>query len=138
MRVPYPRAVMPLSWISTAAALPLSGASILFVLDHREGPMNGTYTQGVFHSRWSDYDVDNVRLWRASSMNAVAPVTATNPQRQRSMGALNWLFRRLQGHHAVVSVADPLEPLKSRSMSVHPVEAPHNAGRRSNSNQMSS
>ncbi|MEO5559134.1 MAG: hypothetical protein ABIR10_05575 [Dokdonella sp.] len=129
---------MPLSWISTAAALPLSGASILFVLDHREGPMNGTYTQGVFHSRWSDYDVDNVRLWRASSMNAVAPVTATNPQRQRSMGALNWLFRRLQGHHAVVSVADPLEPLKSRSMSVHPVEAPHNAGRRSNSNQMSS
>ncbi|MEO5625168.1 MAG: hypothetical protein ABIQ70_04060 [Dokdonella sp.] len=129
---------MPLSWISTAAALPLSGAPILFVLDHREGPMNGTYNQGVFHSRWSDYDVDDVRLWRASSANAVAPMTAANPHRKSSMGALNWLFQRLHGDHAVVSVPEQLESIRSRSMPMPLVEAPHNAWRCSNSNQMSS
>ncbi|MEO7324016.1 MAG: hypothetical protein ABIW82_04230 [Dokdonella sp.] len=36
--------------------------------------MDGTYTSGVFHSRWSDYDVGRVRSW--SALNIVAIVAA--------------------------------------------------------------
>lgn len=131
---------MSLSWISTAASLPLSGASILFVLDHREGSMNGTYNQGVFHSRWSNYDVDDVRLWRASNVGAVAPTTVAKPPRPISIskGALNWLFGRLKGHDAVISAPTPHEPIRSDSISVRRIDATCGIGRRADSNQMSS
>lgn len=129
---------MSVSWISTTACLPLSGAPILFVLDHREGPMSGTYAQGVFHSRWSDYDVDNVRLWCASNVSTVAPMTVTNPQFQIWIGLLNWLFGRLKGHNAIASVPAAHDPIRSDSISVHHIDATHSLGRRANSNQMSS
>lgn len=129
---------MSVSWISTTASLPLSGASILFVLDHREGSMIGTYAQGVFHSRWSDYDVDNVRLWCASNVSTVAPTTVANPQSQISMGVLHWLFGRLKGHHAAGSVPAPNDKIESSTISVRHIDATHTIGRRANSNQMSS
>lgn len=129
---------MSVSWISTAASLPRSGAAILFVLDHREGPMIGTYAQGVFHSRWSDYDVDNVRLWRASNVSTVAPMTAANPPCQIPIGALNWLFGRVKGHNAIASVPAAHEPIRSDSISVQRIDATRSVGWRANSNQMSS
>lgn len=129
---------MSVSWISTAASLPLSGAPILFMLDHREEPMNGTYAQGVFHSRWSKYAVNDVRLWRASNVGAVAPMTVAKPSRQISKGALNWLFGHLKGHDAIVSVPAPREPIRSDSISVRRIDATCGIGRRADSNQMSS
>lgn len=38
--------------------------------------MDGTYTSGVFHSRWSDYDVGRVRLWSALNIDAIVAAAA--------------------------------------------------------------
>ena len=56
---------MQMSWISSSTNLPRDGESIQFLADGREVGMRGTYTSGVFHSRWAEYDVGRVGAWHA-------------------------------------------------------------------------
>ena len=65
-----------MSWISSSARLPHAGALIQFMLDDRDVPMKGTYAEGVFRSRWGNYDVGCVRLWRAWDLALSAAATA--------------------------------------------------------------
>jgi hypothetical protein len=70
------RAVVSMSWISSSARLPHVGTSIQFMLDDRDVPMKGTYAEGVFRSRWGNYDVGCVRLWRAWDLDPSAAAAA--------------------------------------------------------------
>lgn len=54
------------AWVASSTALPPEGESVEFVLDGREVPMGGTYTHQTFQSRFSGYDVQRVRTWRAA------------------------------------------------------------------------
>lgn len=67
---------MQTQWISCSATLPHDGDPIHFQLSGRDVAMDGTYTSGVFHSRWSDYDVGRVRLWSAFKIDAVIAAAA--------------------------------------------------------------
>jgi hypothetical protein len=62
---------MQMQWVSCSASLPRDGDSIHFQLDDRKVPMDGTYTRGVFHSRWSEYDVSRVHFWSALNINSI-------------------------------------------------------------------
>lgn len=56
---------MSSKWIASSTALPPDGAPVEFVLDGRAVPMDGTYVQQTFKSRWTGYDVQRVRTWRS-------------------------------------------------------------------------
>lgn len=54
---------MAMSWCPCAVSLPFNGDSVGFRLDDRATSMIGTYVNGFFHSRWSEYDVGRVLSW---------------------------------------------------------------------------
>ncbi len=60
-----------MQWIPCSASLPHDGDPIHFQLDDRKVPMDGTYTRGVFRSRWSEYDVSRVHLWSALNIDSI-------------------------------------------------------------------
>jgi len=53
-------------WIFSSTFLPYTGEPIEFMLEERNQPIHGTFSNGVFHSRWADYDADRVASWRGS------------------------------------------------------------------------
>lgn len=57
-------AVMQEKWISNAAHLPSIGESIEFLVEGRQQSIHGTFANGIFHSRWADYDASRVTTWR--------------------------------------------------------------------------
>ncbi len=57
---------MQTQWISCAEGMPREHEPICFQIDGRERSMEGTYTSGVFRSRWSAYDIDRVGSWRVA------------------------------------------------------------------------
>ena len=64
---------------TNASGLPREGQRVEFVLDNRDIAISGTYGQRIFQSRWSGYDVENVRAWRyAEAESAVAAVHEAN------------------------------------------------------------
>jgi hypothetical protein len=54
------------NWISTAAALPVHGQPVEFMLTERECPIVGTYGQDGFRSRWTRYAPELVCRWRGA------------------------------------------------------------------------
>jgi hypothetical protein len=56
--------VMQAPWNHKSTFLPYTGEAIDFMLEDRSQPMHGTFANGMFHSRWADYDVDRVHSWR--------------------------------------------------------------------------
>lgn len=94
-----------MQWVCSSASLPHAGAPIQFMLDHREVPMDGTYSGGVFRSRWSTYEVGCVHSWCASDINPFVAATATSvAQDKASLTTLNWLSALL-ARHRVTAVA---------------------------------
>lgn len=59
-----------ISWIPSATVLPTRGTHIQFFVDRREVPLNGSFADGVFQSRWAGYEVERVKLWRTSTTAA--------------------------------------------------------------------
>ena len=57
------------SWISTESALPADGQPVEFMLDTRECPIMGVYSQEGFRSRWTRYAADLVCKWRGAAEN---------------------------------------------------------------------
>ena len=64
---------MSTDWVASSTGLPNEGASVEFVLDHRNVAIDGTYTRQVFHSRWSGYEVERVRTWRSAEPDSGGP-----------------------------------------------------------------
>mgnify|MGYP001599115262 FL=1 len=61
---------MHASWTTLAAALPVDGTSVEFLLDERECPMRGIYAAGRFPSRWMDHAPARVGRWRIADSAA--------------------------------------------------------------------
>ena len=57
---------MQVQWIFSSTFLPYTGEPIEFMLEDRKQPIHGTFANGIFHSRWADYDADRVSSWRES------------------------------------------------------------------------
>ena len=50
------------------------------LLHHRQALMSGTYANGVFRTRWAEYDIGRVRFWREADINpARAQSDPANP-----------------------------------------------------------
>ena len=54
------------TWISTAAALPIMGQPVEFMLAARECPIVGVYSGDGFRSRWTHYAAELVCRWRGA------------------------------------------------------------------------
>jgi len=54
------------TWISTAAALPVRGQPVEFMLAERECPIVGIYCGDGFRSRWTHYAAELVDRWRGA------------------------------------------------------------------------
>jgi hypothetical protein len=61
---------MDTQWVASSVGLPHEGELVEFLLQDREVAMDGTYIHQTFRSRWTDYDVERVWIWR--SANALA------------------------------------------------------------------
>jgi hypothetical protein len=57
------------TWISTAAALPVAGQPVEFMLAARECPIVGVYSGDGFRSRWTHYASELVCRWRGAIIN---------------------------------------------------------------------
>ena len=55
------------TWISTAAALPVMGQPVEFMLAARECPIVGVYSGDGFRSRWTHYAAELVCRWRGAA-----------------------------------------------------------------------
>jgi hypothetical protein len=59
---------MQIQWVFTSASLPQADETIEFMLDDRDVPMCGRYSNGVFFSHWAEYEVDRVQSWRTADI----------------------------------------------------------------------
>ncbi len=59
------------TWISTTAALPVTGQPVEFMLAARECPIVGVYSGDGFRSRWTHYASELVCRWRGAIMDGV-------------------------------------------------------------------
>ena len=103
---------MQMSWISSSTNLPLEGEPVQFLADGREVSLRGTYTNGVFHSRWAEYDVGRIGAWHAQDINhAVAQIVVSN---RASTEKSFTVLKRLRGLIARygVSAAEMSEPVR--------------------------
>lgn len=70
---------MQAPWIYSSTFLPYTGEPIDFLIKDRSEPLHGTFGNGMFHSRWADYDADLVQSWRGSEADRpVAPIEMPN------------------------------------------------------------
>ena len=58
------------TWISTTAALPVTGQPVEFMLAARECPIVGVYSGDGFRSRWTHYASELVCRWRGAVLGA--------------------------------------------------------------------
>jgi hypothetical protein len=62
-------------WIFSSTLLPHPKETVEFLIEEREQSIHGTFANGVFHSRWADYDSRRVASWRGSAADpCVAPM----------------------------------------------------------------
>jgi hypothetical protein len=67
-------APMKSKWIFSSTLLPDSMEPVEFLVEELEQSIHGTFADGVFHSRWTDYDTSRVASWRESADDpSVAP-----------------------------------------------------------------
>jgi len=57
------------TWISTTAALPVTGQPVEFMLAERECPIVGVYSGDGFRSRWTHYASELVCRWRGAVLD---------------------------------------------------------------------
>lgn len=62
--------------VTDSAALPHEGELVELVLDGRKVAIVGTYTQRIFRSRWSGYQVERVSSWRSADADTSAAALA--------------------------------------------------------------
>jgi len=129
---------MQAKWIFSSTFLPYTGEPIEFMLEERNQPIHGTFSNGVFHSRWADYDADRVASWRGSDGDPSAePIKLSTVTKGRFVTTLKRLARILSGGRSTPSAAprSHARPHAMPAMTMHPVVA---IARHIASNQISS
>jgi hypothetical protein len=71
---------MSVRWVNNSAGLPYEGEPVAFVLDGRDVPLDGTYVDRRFRSRWSGYPIERVRAWRSASFDASVVAVARDAE----------------------------------------------------------
>jgi hypothetical protein len=127
-------------WIFSSTFLPYTGEPIEFMLEDRNQPIHGTFADGVFHSRWADYDPERVASWRESDGD---PSHAPMPKAKAApAGTFITTLRRLAKILSGGRYAASIEPLHSHArtpeMRAIPMPPIAVAARRIHSNQISS
>lgn len=111
---------MPQTCVCTTTELPRDGASLRFLLDDRTAPIHGTYSAGMFRSRWATYDTARVSEWCAIDINpdAVPIATVRTANNERSLTLLKQ-FSRLFAESGVATIdaSSALTPSYSNQMS---------------------
>ena len=104
---------MQAQWIFSSTFLPYTGEPIEFLLEDRKQPIHGTFANGLFHSRWADYDADRVASWRGSdgdpSAEQIAMPTVV------TAGTFITTLRRLARIVSGGSMAAPIVKPRSRA-----------------------
>ncbi len=67
---------MQTKWVFSTTFLPYTGEPIEFLLEDRKQSIHGTFANGIFHSRWADYDADRVQSWRGAGGDPAAEAIA--------------------------------------------------------------
>lgn len=81
-------------WIFSSTFLPYTGEPIEFMLEDRNQPIHGTFADGIFHSRWADYDAGRVASWRGSDPDpAAVPIASPTASAGRLISTLKRLAR---------------------------------------------
>ncbi len=118
---------MQAPWIFSSTFLPCAGEPIDFMLDDREQAIHGTFADGVFHSRWADYDAHRVASWRESDgEQSIAVASLPKPV---ASGRFAIALRRMGRIFSRKSEAAPSTPLRShaRPTSVPTISVPASA-----------
>ncbi len=131
---------MQTKWIFSSTFLPYTGEPIEFMLEDRKQAIHGTFANGIFHSRWADYDVDRVQSWRGSDGDPTAEAIET-PKVIAGRGFIMTL-KRLSRVLTKGRNAAPVAPVRSHArLAILPppsVPVPAAPVRRIDSNQISS
>jgi len=83
---------MQAPWIFSSTFLPYTGEPIDFLLEDRSEALHGAFVNGMFHTRWADYDADRVQSWRVSRCDP--PVEYLDLPNVPTAGAFRKLLRR--------------------------------------------
>jgi len=129
---------MQAKWIFSSTFLPYTGEPIEFMLEDRNQPIHGTFADGIFHSRWADYDADRVASWRGSDGDPSAePIELSTVSKGRFVTTLKRLARILSGRRSspIAAPRSHARPHAVPAMQMHPVVA---IARHIASNQISS
>lgn len=116
-----PRQAM-LQWTCSLDQSPREEAIVEFLLQDRATPVHGTYSDGLFHSRWATYATSRVRAWRALDSGPQEPNAGT---------------KRAERDEASLALLRRLNRLFARSSQGAPSDQSGSAPR-SHSNQISS
>ena len=126
-------------WIYSSSFVPYTGEPIEFRLEEREQPINGTYADDVFHSRWADYGRSRVGSWRslneAPSASPIEAPPSTTSSFARIFNRLKNSISRSQGADAI---APPCDRTITAPMAVTALPRNRAIKRGIDSNQMSS
>jgi len=129
---------MQTKWIFSSTFLPYTGEPIEFMLEDRNQPIHGTFADGIFHSRWADYDADRVASWRGSDGDPSAePIKLSTDTKGRFVTTLKRLARILSGGR-VVPIAAPRSHARAHAVPVMPLHPVVASARHVASNQISS
>ncbi len=133
---------MQTEWIFSSTFLPFAGDSVEFMLEEREQPIHGTFVNGVFHSRWADYEIDRVQSWRAAEADPSLEAMPI-PKNEQPRGFIITLKRLARMLSRSRNTAPPAAPRShARTSAAHmPMLAMTSVaatGRGVDSNQMSS
>jgi hypothetical protein len=103
-------------WVFSSTFLPYTGEPIEFMLEDRNQPIHGTFADGIFHSRWADYDADRVASWRGSDGDPSAEqINLSTAPTGRFITTLKRLARILSGSRGT-PIAAPRSHARATAM----------------------
>jgi hypothetical protein len=131
---------MQAQWIFSSTFLPYTGEPIEFMLEDREQPIHGIFANGLFRSRWADYDSDRVQSWRGSDGDpSAAPIAIPEATTTAAfITTMRRLCRILSGGGKSASVVPPRSHARAALVPAIATRAPSAAMRHFNGNQVPS
>ena len=131
-------------WIHSSTFLPYTGEPIEFLLEERDQPIPGTFTNSAFHSRWADYGIDQVQAWRgaepAASPTASTAIPATTARTSSFIATLKRLLGMTSRSRNVIDGVPPRSHSRNTASLFTTIATPSAdpMSRRTDSNQISS
>jgi len=109
-------------WIFSSTFLPYTGEPIEFMLEDRNQPIHGTFADGVFHSRWANYDAGRVASWRETDPDPSAvPIEQPTVSAGRLISTLKRLARILSWNRGA-PIALPRSHVRTTAVTAIPMD----------------